>query len=451
MTDTQNSTKHFDYFVIGAGSGGVRSARYAAAHGAKVGIAEYSRIGGTCVNVGCVPKKLMAYAADYHAAFEDAKGYGWSVGETSFDWKAFIAAKDKEILRLNDAYTNTLNKNNVEILRGFAKFIDKNTVDVDGEIITADHILIATGGKPRKPNIEGGEYAIDSDEVFYLPEQPDHITIIGGGYIAVEFAHIFSGMGSKVTLMYRGDLFLRGFDRDIREFLAAEMRKQNIDLRFDTDMTQIVKNGDNDFTVHTNTNDKIDTNIVFAAIGRTPKLENMGLEDLGIARADNGQIIVNDKFETNIENVYAVGDITNSFQLTPVATAEGGTLANRLFNAQDKTVDYNNIATAVFSDPNIATVGLGEEDARAQGFEIDVHKTDFRAMRHTLSGRDERTLMKIVVDQKTDRVLGVHMVGADSPEIMQGFAVALNAGVTYAALRGTIGIHPTSAEELVTL
>lgn len=445
------SHKHFDYFVIGAGSGGVRSARYAAAHGAKVGIAESDRIGGTCVNVGCVPKKLMAYAADYHADFEDAKGYGWSVGEVSFDWAKFIAAKDKEILRLNNAYTNTLDKHGVKVIRGFAKFIDQNTIDVDGTIITADHILIATGGTPRTLNITGGEHAVDSDAVFYLPKQPDHITIVGGGYIAVEFAHIFSGMGSNVTLMYRGDLFLRGFDQDIREFLAAEMRKQNIDLRFNCDLREIVKNDDNKFTAHTTTNETIETNLVFAAIGRVPNLDNVGLEKVSIERADNGQIIVNERYETNVENIYAVGDITNSFQLTPVATAEGGTLANRLFGDEDKTLSYNNIATAVFSAPNIATVGLGEEDAREKGYDVDVHKTDFRAMRHTLSGRDERTLMKIVVDRKTDAVLGVHMVGADSPEIMQGFAVALNAGVTYSALRATIGIHPTSAEELVTL
>lgn len=444
------SNKHFDYFVIGAGSGGVRSARYAAAHGAKVGIAEYSRIGGTCVNVGCVPKKLMAYAADYHAAFEDSRGYGWNVGEPSFDWPSFIAAKDKEIQRLNDAYTNTLNKNGVEIIRGFAKFIDKNTIDIDGEIITADHILIATGGKPRALDIEGGEHCIDSDAVFYLPEQPKHITIFGGGYIAVEFAHIFSGMGSDVTLIYRGDLFLRGFDRDIREFLAQEMRKQNIDLRFNTTPNRVLKHNENDFTVHMG-DEELKTNLVFAAIGRTPKLENMGLEDLGVKRAQNGQIIVNDRFETNVENIYAVGDITNKFHLTPVATAEGGTLANRLFGEEDKVLNYNNIATAVFSSPNIATVGYGEEAAKDAGFEVETHKADFRPMRHTLSGRDERILMKVVVDVQTDRVLGVHMVGADSAEIMQGFAVALNAGVTYTQMRNTIGIHPTSAEEFVTL
>jgi len=445
------NNKHYDYFVIGAGSGGVRSARYAASHGAKVGIAESGRIGGTCVNVGCVPKKLMAYAADYGGHFEDARGYGWSFDNLpSFDWQKFITRKDAEITRLNDAYTNTLAKHNVDIVRGHGKFIDANTVDIDGTQITADHILIATGGQPRRPSIPGGEHAVTSDEVFYLSNRPDHILIVGGGYIAVEFAHIFHGMGSKVTLCYRGELFMRGFDRDIREMLAKEMRSQGINLYFECGPEEITKNGADDYTIKMSDGKSVEANLVMAAIGRTPNLGGVGLEDIGVERLDNGQIKIDENYETSVKNIYAVGDIANNFNLTPVATAEGGALANRLFNKDDKPVNYNYIATAVFSKPNIATVGMSEEEARDKGLEIDVQKADFKPMLHQLSGREERTFMKIIVARETGKVIGLHMLGLDAPEIMQGFAVALNAGATYADFRRTIGIHPTSAEEFVT-
>lgn len=447
MTD-----RHFDFFVIGGGSGGVRAARIAASHGAKVGLAEAQYLGGTCVNVGCVPKKLMAYASDFGLHMHEAEGYGWQIGNRHIDWPAFIEKKNTEISRLNGIYKKLLEMPGVEIFDGFARFIDKETIEINGEKITADKFLIATGGTPRKPNFPGAEHAIISDDAFFLPEQPKHAVIIGGGYIAVEFAHIFSGMGTEVSLLYRGDLFLRGFDHDIRTALAEEMkREEHVDLRFNCDVESIEKQ-DGRLIVHTTSGKEIKTDVVLAAIGREPKTENLGLDAAGIETDNKGFIPVNDQYQTSVDHIYALGDVTATMQLTPVALAEGHVLADRLFNEQkDRQVNYDNIATAVFSQPPLATVGLTEEQAKEKGHEVTIYKSHFKPLKHTLSGTEERSTMKMIVDAKTDKVLGMHMMGMDAPEIMQGFAVALNAGATKADFDRTIGIHPTAAEEFVTM
>ncbi len=434
----------YDYFVIGAGSGGVRSARIAAGHGAKVGIAEGRFLGGTCVNIGCVPKKLMAYAADYHAHFEDSLGYGWTYDNASFDWSTLIKNKDTEIQRLNDIYKNMLEKAGVTIHGDYASFIDNHTLQVGDDTITADKILIATGGSPRRLDFEGADLMIVSDDAFYLNELPDHIVIYGGGYIAVEFAHIFHGMGSKVTLVYRGDLFMRGFDDDIRAHLRDEMIKQGIDLRFNVTITKVT---DHDVTLSDGSSITCDK--AMAAIGRNAQTDNLNLPTVGIA---DGTIKVNDTYQTSQDNIYALGDVIGRVELTPVAIKEGHWLADTLFGGIGRPApSYDDIPTAVFSRPNIGTVGLTEAQARDKGYDITIYKSDFKPMVHTLSKRDERTLMKMIVDKKTDRVLGIHMVGLDSAEILQGFGVAIKAGATKAHFDETIGIHPTSAEEFVTM
>lgn len=445
-----SSSKHYDFFVIGAGSGGVRAARIAAGHGAKVGIAEASKLGGTCVNLGCVPKKIMAYASDYHAHFEDAKGYGWSVGETSFDWPTLIQNKNVEIDRLNGIYQNLLDNAGVDLIRGFAKFVDANTLDVDGEIITADKILIATGGKARKPTIPGGELTSTSDDAFYWPELPKRILVIGGGYIAVEFAHILSGMGSDVTLSYRGDLFLRGFDADIRNALADEMRTQGVKLEFNCNPDRIEKRGDVFVVPDDSCGGEYD--MVLSAIGRDPHTAELNLEAAGVDMDSRGNVVINDDYQTSAPNIFAVGDVCGKYGLTPVAIKEGHVLVDRLFgNKPERFVNYNNIATAVFSNPPIGSIGMGEEAAKEAGYDVECFKSHFRPMRHVLAQREEKTLMKLIVDKKTDKVLGLHVMGLDAPEIVQGFAVAMNLGATKADFDCTMPIHPTSAEELVTL
>lgn len=446
------SAKHYDYFVIGAGSGGVRSARIAAAHGAKTGIAEGAALGGTCVNLGCIPKKLLAYAADYAGHFEEAQGYGWdSPGAASFDWKALIAGKDREIVRLNGIYKTVLEKPGVEIFQGFARFLDPHTLGINGQTVTAERFLIATGGTPRIPEIPGGDLMATSDTVFHWPEMPRRVVIQGGGYIAVEFAHIFSGLGAQVTLLHRGDLLLRGFDRDIREALAEEMKKQGIDLRFECDVEKVEKNGP-EFSVHTTAGDLLKCDLAMTAIGRVPNLRHLAPENAGIKLTPSGQIAVNGDDQTSCPHIYALGDVANRHNLTPVAIAEGHALADRLFgNMPDRRVNYNNIATAVFSHPPLSTVGLTEEQAAGAGHEIRIFKTGFKPLRHTMTGREERTFMKMIVDAGTDRILGLHMMGQDAPEIMQGFAVALNCGATKADFDRTMAMHPTSAEEFVTM
>lgn len=443
--------KKYDFFVIGAGSGGVRAARIAASHGAKVGIAESTHLGGTCVNVGCVPKKLFAYGSDFNMHFDDAAGYGWNVQKTSFDWDTLLNNKNNEIKRLNGIYDKLLKDSGAEILNGHASFIDEHTLDVDGQIVQANKILIATGGKPRLPDIEGKEHIITSDDAFYLPTFPESVVIVGGGYIAVEFAHILHGLGADVTLLYRGDLFMRGFDKDIRETLAEEMRKQGITLKFQTDLDKIEKKG-KQFIVHTDTNESLTTDLVMAAIGRDPLSDNLNLSAARVKADKVGRIKVNDCFETSIKHIYAVGDVCNRYNLTPVAIAEGHALADNLFGPQqNRTVSYDNIPTAVFSHPPIATVGLSEENAAEEGYDAVIYQSKFRPLKHTMTGRDEKTFMKLVVDKKNNKVIGCHMIGADAPEIIQGFAVAIQAGATKADFDRTIGIHPTAAEEFVTM
>ncbi|MAZ76862.1 MAG: glutathione-disulfide reductase [Micavibrio sp.] len=441
----------YDYFVIGAGSGGVRSSRIAAGHGAKVGIAESTALGGTCVNIGCVPKKLFAYASDFGPSFDDAKGYGWSMDNVSFDWNTLIENKNKEISRLNGIYEGILERAGVELIRGYARFIDDHTLDIDGKTVTAEKILIATGGKPRRPNYEGAEHAIVSDDAFYLKELPKHVVIEGAGYIAVEFAHIFHGMGAKVTVIYRGDSILRGFDAQISDFLANEMKKQGINIELGTNIIKITDKNDKKY-VKTDKNNNIECDLVLSAIGRVPYTQDLRLENANIAYKDNGQIIVNEDYQTNVPNIYAAGDVTDRVNLTPVALAEGHVLADRLFNNQpDRAVSYDNIPTAVFSNPQIGTVGLSEEDARNKYSNIKCFTSDFKPMVHTLSGRDERTFMKVIVDQDTDIVVGVHICGRDAAEMTQALGIAVNCGATKADFDRTIGIHPTSAEEFVTM
>jgi glutathione reductase (NADPH) len=440
----------FDLFVIGAGSGGVRAARMSAGFGARVAIAEFSRLGGTCVNLGCVPKKLMVYASEYGSAFEDAAGFGWTVPTRDFDWPELIAAKDREIERLNDVYGRLLENSGVEIVKGRARLLDRNTVDVTGRRFTAETILIATGGWPYKTPIPGADLGITSNEVFSLDRLPDRVIITGGGYIAVEFAGIFNGLGSQVTLNYRGPLFLRGFDDDIRTTLAEEMSKRGVDLRFETLIDRIDRAGDH-LRATLSTGEVVDTDVLLCALGRIPNTAGLGLEEIGVELDERGAVVVNESFRTTVENICAIGDCIDRIQLTPVALAEGMAVARSLFGNTPTSVDYNLVPSAVFSQPNIGTVGLTESQARDQGRDVVIFRSEFRPMRHTLSGRDERSMMKLVVDGPSDRVLGVHMVGPDAGEIVQGLAVALKAGATKTTFDSTLGIHPTAAEEFVTM
>ena len=441
----------FDLFVIGGGSGGVRAARISAGHGARVGLAEDRYMGGTCVNVGCVPKKLMVYAAHFAHDVEDAAGFGWSVDGHRHDWATLIANKDEEINRLNGIYRRLLDAAGVQIFDARASLVDAHTIAVGGTKVTAERILIATGGWPVVPEDEiGSEHGITSNEVFHLDRLPNRVIIAGGGYIAVEFAGIFTGLGARVTQLYRGPLFMRGFDDDMRAFLAKEMTKSGVDLRFNTKITRIDKSGGS-LIVHLTDDVMMEADCVLYATGRRPNTRNLGLEDLGVALDRAGAVVVNAEFQSSVPHIYALGDVTNRVNLTPVATAEGHALADTLFGGRPRRVGYENIPTAVFSTPPCGTVGLTEKEARARYGAVDVYKSDFRPMKHTLSGREERTMMKLVVDRDTDRILGVHMVGPDAGEIMQGIAIAMNCGATKADFDRTIGIHPTSAEELVTM
>jgi glutathione reductase (NADPH) len=439
-----------DLFVIGAGSGGVRASRMAAGFGARVAVAESSRLGGTCVNLGCVPKKLMVYASTFSAAAEDARGFGWTVPQPTFDWATLITNKDREIARLNSIYRELLEGAGVRVMEGRARLRDRHTIEVDGTVVTADRILVSTGGRPFKSEIPGNELSITSDEIFHLDRQPKRIVIAGGGYIAVEFAGILNGMGSEVTLVYRGPLFLRGFDDDVRSTLADEMGKRGVDLRFETLIDRIERNGDG-LVATTNHGDVLETDQILSAMGRLPNTAGLGLEKIGVELSDRGAVVVNEQLESSVPGIYALGDCIDRIALTPVALAEGMALAETLFNNNPTVVDYADVPSAVFSQPPIGTVGLTEAQAHDQGFDVIVYRSAFRPMVHTLSGRDERTMMKLVVDKPSDRVLGVHMVGSDAGEIVQGIAIALKARATKATFDSTIGIHPTSAEEFVTM
>jgi glutathione reductase (NADPH) len=442
----------FDLFVIGAGSGGVRAARFAASFGAKVAVAESRYLGGTCVNVGCVPKKLMVYAAHYRDDFKLSRSFGWDVEAKGFDWSTLINNKNTEIERLNGIYEKLLVSSGVNLINGHAKLLDAHTVDVEGKQYTAEHILIAVGGWPLVPDVPGREYATDSNQVFFLKEQPKRVLVIGGGYIAVEFASVFAGLGSETQLAYRGDLFLRGFDQDVREHLHQELLKTDMTLRFNCDVQCIDKNEDESLLITFKDGQTTEVDCIFYATGRRPMLDNLGLENVNVKLDKQGNIAVDELYQTSESSILAIGDVTGGMQLTPVALAEGMAVARRLFRKEEyRPVDYNLIPTAVFSLPNIATVGLSEEQARADGFAVQIFKSSFRPMKLSLSDQQERIFMKLIVDEATDRVLGCHMVGPDAGELMQGIAVALKAGATKQVFDDTIGIHPTAAEEFVTM
>ena len=440
----------FDLFTIGAGSGGVRASRLAAAAGARVAVAEERYLGGTCVNAGCIPKKLLVYAAEFADHFEDSAGFGWTIERRGFDWHELIARKDREIERLNGIYRSLLETAGARILEGHVTIVDAHTVAVDGERHTAETLLIATGGRPARPPIPGIEHAITSDEAFHLERLPQRVLIGGGGYIAVEFAGIFHGLGAHVTQTYRGPLLLRGFDDDLRAMLAAEMRKRGIDLRLATTIREIERQGER-LAAELSDGVRVEVDAVLCAMGRVPNTAGLGLEAIGVALDTEGAIRVDPLSRTSVPNVYAIGDCTNRLNLTPVAIAEARAFVDTVFHRKPTAMDYRDVPTAVFSQPNLATVGLTEAEARRRFAAVDVYRSSFRPLKHTLSGRDETTLVKLVVDRATDRVVGCHMLGAEAGEIVQGLAVALRCNATKAQFDETIGIHPTAAEEFVTL
>ncbi len=452
-------TQKYDYdlFVIGAGSGGVRLARMSAAMGARVAVAEDKYLGGTCVNVGCVPKKLFVYASHVAEDLQHARGFGWhNSGELSFDWQALIKNKNAEISRLNGIYQNLLTNSGAHIINGHAKFIDAHTIDVDGHTYTAERIVIATGSWPFVPDFPGKELSITSNELFHLNYLPAEAIVVGGGYIAVEMAGILNGLGVKTTLVYRGDMFLRGFDEEIRLFVKAEMLKKGITLKFNDNILSINKIQeplrDLELQVKYESGLIVDTGMVLYATGRVPNTSGLGLDAVNVNLTERGEIAVNEHFQTSEASIYALGDVTGGMQLTPLALAEGMYLANYFYGTiKPEALDYTNIPTAVFCQPTIATVGLSEEQAKAKFADISVYISNFKPMKHTLSGSDERCLMKMIVDNASDRVLGIHMVGAEAGEIIQGMAVALKAGATKKVFDATIGIHPTAAEEFVTM
>lgn len=440
----------FDLFVIGAGSGGVRASRFAANYGARVAVAENRYLGGTCVNVGCVPKKLFVYGSHFSEDFGDAAAYGWDVAGATFDWPTLRDNKTREIQRLNGIHRNLLSDAGVTLFEVTATLLDDHTVDLGDRTVTAEHILIATGSWPFVPDFPGNEHVITSNEAFYLETFPERVVVVGGGYIAVEFAGIFNGLGAATTQIYRGPLFLRGFDDGVRRFVADELQEKGIDMRFDARVARVERRG-GVHAVELDDGTCLETDLVLFATGRRPHVEGLGLEAAGVELGENGAVKVDDRFRTSVPNIYALGDVIDRVQLTPVALAEGMCVAGNLFNGADRGVDYANIPTAVFCQPNIGTVGLTEQEVRDAALDIAVYESTFKPMKHTLTGRAERTFMKLLVDKATDRVVGLHMVGPDAGEIVQGFGVALNAGATKAQFDATIGIHPTAAEEFVTM
>ncbi|WP_166263636.1 glutathione-disulfide reductase [Marinobacter caseinilyticus] len=442
----------YDLIVIGAGSGGVRLSRMSAQRGARVAVVESRYLGGTCVNVGCVPKKLFVYGSHAGEDIQDAAGYGWTVPneQVSFDWPTLVANKNAEIERLNGIYQRMLENAGVTIIQGTASFKDAHTIAIGDRIVTAKHITIATGSWPVTPEIPGKECILSSNEMFYLPQLPRQAVVWGGGYIAVEFAGILAGLGVETTLIYRGELFLRGFDDDVRRFTADELRKKGINLKFNVTIESVQAEGSH-YSVALTDGSTMTTGLVMAATGRRALVDGLGLEALGVNMTGSGHVEVDDRFQTAVPSVSALGDVIGTPQLTPVALAQGMVLSRRLFGDGESDMDYNCIPTAVFCQPNIGTVGLTEAEAREAHGKLRIYRSEFRPMKHTMTGRDERSLMKLIVEDESDRVLGAHMVGPEAGEILQGLAVAMKAGATKADFDRTIGIHPTSAEEFVTM
>ncbi len=441
----------YDLFVIGAGSGGVRAARISSGHGARVAIAEEWRVGGTCVLRGCVPKKLLVYGAHVAEELETAAGYGWDIEGARHDWGRLIANKDTELDRLNTAYINTLENAGVEIIMGRATVSGPHEVTIDGRTITAGIILVAVGGAPWKPSYEGIEHAITSNEALDLPQRPDSIVIAGGGFIAVEFAGIFNALGSDVTVVYRRDQILRGFDDDVRDFLAEELRKKGIAIRYGVTGEKIEQAGGR-LRYHLSDGTVLDADRVMYATGRRPSTQGLGLESAGVTLTEgNGAVVVDDDSRSSVPSIFAVGDVTDRINLTPVAIAEGHAFADTQFGNRPRQANHANVPSAVFSQPPVGTVGMTEAEAGKAGHAVDIYRSEFRPMKQTLGGGSERAMMKLVVDRETDRVLGAHMVGADAPEIVQGVAIAIKCGATKADFDATVGIHPTAAEEFVTM
>tara|TARA_R110000868_G_scaffold124456_1_gene329064 strand:+ start:5121 stop:6521 length:1401 start_codon:yes stop_codon:yes gene_type:complete len=442
----------FDLFVIGAGSGGVRASRMAAGFGARVAVAEDRYLGGTCVNVGCVPKKLFAYAAHFAEDIADAAGFGWDIAAPEFTWSRLLENKNQEITRLNGIYHNLLTSAGVTLINGRARLQDAHHVVVGDTTYSAERIVIATGGWPFIPEFPGREHVISSNEAFFIEALPKRTLVVGGGYIAIEFACIFEGLGCESRLLYRGDLFLRGFDQGVREHMSQTLSAKGLELTFNADVERVEKQSDGSLLVTLNNGDCIETDLVLYATGRRPHLDGLGLENTKVMLDKKGFVKVDEHYQTTEPSIFAIGDVTDTMQLTPVALAEGMALARRLYKPDEYVpVDYNDIPTAVFCIPNIATLGLTEEGARAKGHKLRVYESRFRAMRNTLAGRSEQSFMKLVVDKADDRILGIHMIGPEAGEILQGLAVAVKAGATKAVFDATMGIHPTAAEEFVTM
>lgn len=440
----------YDLFVIGAGSGGVRAARIAAGHGARVGICEESRVGGTCVIRGCVPKKLLSYAAHFGEEFEDAAGFGWTVGEARFDWATLVANKDREIDRLEGIYQSLLKGSGVDLHQGRGQLTGPNSVRVGDREFTAERVLLAVGGWPWVPDFPGREHVITSNEAFHLERLPERVVVVGGGYIACEFAGIFNGLGARTHQVYRGDAVLRGFDDDVRRVVGREMAAKGVKFHFE-DNIQAIREIDGHLRATLDSGVELDADCIMYATGRAPKTTGLGLGAAGVEVRADGSVPVDEYSRTNVESVFAVGDVTNRINLTPVALQEGHAFADTEFGDMPRPVDHAFVPSAVFSQPQVGSVGLPEHEARQHYGEIEVYRSEFRPMKHTLSGRQEKALMKMIVARETRKVVGLHVVGPDAPEIVQGFAVAVKCGLTKEQFDATIGIHPTAAEELVTM
>jgi glutathione reductase (NADPH) len=441
----------YDLFVIGGGSGGVRAGRIAATHGARVAVVEEYRYGGTCVIRGCIPKKLFVYAAHFREDFADAAAYGWDLpGEPSFDWRRLIANKDKEIERLSGLYRKALTSAGADVFEGRARLADPHTIDLGGRHFTAGTILVATGGRPQRPDHPGAEFGITSNEAFHLEHLPERVLVVGGGYIAVEFAGIFNGLGSKTSLAYRGEQILRGFDKDLRHFLAAELGKKGIELRLGATIKSLMRDREAIAVEFADGRRDLVDQVLYAT-GRIPNTEGLGLEAAGVKLDEQGAVEVDGDSRSSVAHIFAVGDVTNRINLTPVAIREGHAFADTVFGKKPWRMNHDTVPSAVFSQPPVGTVGLSEEVARGRHGALDIYKASFRPLKHTLTGREERTLMKLVVDRASQRVLGAHMVGADAPEIIQAIAIAVKMGATKTQFDATVALHPTAAEEFVTL